>query len=138
MYAEDLQATAERAELNAIKYDEAEHKTNPFVTGNRTEQAEFIKTAVRSGMSEVKAAQIALAKSENAKVRELAAMLAAEMRFALYFAANFHTQGSQAVYYVPNDGRHSGILLFTTISVASLTVYLVYFARQWLYAPDES
>jgi hypothetical protein len=68
----------------------------------------------------------------------LAAMLAAEMRFALYFAANFHTQGSHAVYYVPNDGRHSGILLFTTISVAFLTVYLVYFARQWLYAPDES
>jgi putative membrane protein len=38
-------------------------------------QADFIKTAARKGMSEVKCAQLALAKSEDAKVRDLAAML---------------------------------------------------------------
>lgn len=68
----------------------------------------------------------------------IAAMLAAEIKFALYFAANFHTQGADAVYYVPNDGRHSAILMFTAISVTLLTIYLGYFTREWLYAPDES
>src|SRR5260370_19158891 len=32
----------------------------------------------------------------------IAAMLAAEIKFALYFAAHFHTQGTHAIYYVPN------------------------------------
>src|SRR5258708_3634175 len=63
----------------------------------------------------------------------IAAMLAAEIRFALYFAANFHTQGAHAVYYVPNNGEHSGILRFTSIVVAFLTIYLGYFTREWLY-----
>lgn len=66
------------------------------------------------------------------------AMLAAEIRFALYFAANFQTQGAHAVYYVPNDGNHSGILMFTAVSVTFLTIYLAYFTREWLYAPHES
>jgi len=68
----------------------------------------------------------------------IAAMLAAEIKFALYFAANFHTQGAHAVYYVPNNGDHSAILRFTTGAVAFLTIYLGYFTREWLYGANES
>ena len=68
----------------------------------------------------------------------VAAMLAAEIKFALYFAKNFHTQGEHAVYYVPGNGEHSAILRFTTVVVALLTIYLGYFTYEWLYGANES
>jgi hypothetical protein len=68
----------------------------------------------------------------------IVAMLAAEIKFALYFAANFHTLGAHAVYYVPNNGEHSAILRFTTVAVALLTIYLGYFTREWLYGANEN
>ncbi|MGH9657865.1 MAG: hypothetical protein ACRD96_04925, partial [Bryobacteraceae bacterium] len=49
------------------------------------------------------------------------AMLCAEMGFAAYFAANFVTAGLGALYFVPADGRHDGVLLATSIVNAGLT-----------------
>jgi hypothetical protein len=42
-YVEGLQQIAERAELNAIQYGEAEHKSNVFRTGSLEEQGKFVK-----------------------------------------------------------------------------------------------
>jgi putative membrane protein len=53
----------------------AEHASKDKDHAPPATQTEFIKTAAKKGMIEVKCAQLALAKSENAKVRELAAML---------------------------------------------------------------
>lgn len=67
----------------------------------------------------------------------LALMLCTEIGFALYFAANFLTSGRNALYFVPNGGRHAEILAVTAAAVGCLTVYLIVFSRRWLYAGAE-
>lgn len=61
-----------------------------------------------------------------------AGMLAAETSFALYFAAHFHTQGAQALFFVPDQERYSTILMATSLTVAALTVYWPVFLWRWL------
>jgi hypothetical protein len=43
VYAEGLAASAERAELNAIRYDEGDHKANVFRTSDLEAQGAFVK-----------------------------------------------------------------------------------------------
>ncbi len=68
----------------------------------------------------------------------LAAMLAVETGFALYFAANFVTRGGEALYFVPDERRYSTILMSTGVAVLGLTLYFPWFLRGWLYGSNES
>lgn len=66
----------------------------------------------------------------------LAAMLGAEIGFAIYFAAHFMTKGNQALYFVPNEGRYTTILMSTALAVACLTPYFAWFLYRWLVARE--
>lgn len=58
-----------------------------------------------------------------------------EMWFALYMHSNFHTQGAQAIYFVPDSEQHRTALRVTSAVVVALTVYLPLFLGSWLHDP---
>ncbi len=62
-----------------------------------------------------------------------AAMFLPEMYYAWYMRANFHTQGSHAIYFVPDNGQHAVVLGITTLVNVLLIVYLFWFVPRWLH-----
>lgn len=59
-------------------------------------------------------------------------MFIPEALFAWYMLENVSVPGV-AVYFVPDDPAHSGVLLVTAVCVAMLLLYLVFFSGRWLY-----
>jgi hypothetical protein len=64
-----------------------------------------------------------------------ALMFFPEIWFAWYMHSNFHTQGGQAIYFVPDSELHRRALRITAGVVLALTVYLPLFLGYWLHAP---
>lgn len=60
------------------------------------------------------------------------AMFIPESGFAWYMLMNASEPGN-AVYFVPDDPQHDGIMILTFACVVALTMYLIHFLRQWLY-----
>jgi hypothetical protein len=61
-----------------------------------------------------------------------AALFLPEVYYAAYMQAHFTTAGATAVYFVPDDGRHSVVLAVTTAVDALAAAYLGYFLYAWL------
>lgn len=60
-----------------------------------------------------------------------------EIYFAWYMHSHFTTQGEDAVYFVPDEGAYTDVLLITNLVVICLGLYLVYFFWRWLHGPFE-
>lgn len=56
----------------------------------------------------------------------------AEMFFAWYMVRHFVTRGAGAIYFVPDDPAHAGVLRATAGTVAVLAAYLAFFMQRWL------
>jgi hypothetical protein len=65
------------------------------------------------------------------------AMFLPEALFAWYMLAYAGAPG-ETVYFVPNDPAHNGIMLVTAGCVVALAVFLVSFAKRWLYGQTAS
>ena len=61
----------------------------------------------------------------------LLTMFVVEIGFVIYMVIEVQGNGA-AVYFVPGDDRHTGILAITWLVVSMLTVYTVMFTRRWL------
>ena len=59
-------------------------------------------------------------------------MFVPETLFAWYMLTAA-TPAGVTTFFVPGDPAHQGILILTSLCVASLLVYLFFFARRWLY-----
>ncbi len=65
-------------------------------------------------------------------------MFLPEIYYAWYMRANFHTQGSQAIYFVPDNGQHALVLGITTTVNVLLIAYLFWFVPHWLHDKTQS
>jgi hypothetical protein len=65
------------------------------------------------------------------------AMFVPEALFAWYMLTNASVPG-ETVYFVPNDPVHNGIMFVTAGCVVALAVFLVSFAKRWLYGQTAS
>ncbi len=85
---------------------------------------------------EVRATQLARSLFVHGIVTSI--MFIPEIGFAWYMRTNFITQGSNAIYFVPDSAQHSVVLWFTTCIDIILTIYIPLFIRNWFYVPDRS
>lgn len=64
-----------------------------------------------------------------------AAAFVPEIYFAWYMQAYFHTQGGNAIYFVPDDPAHALALNITSAAVACVGGWVFYFLWRWYRAP---
>jgi hypothetical protein len=64
-------------------------------------------------------------------------MFIPEALFAWYMLNNVGAPG-ETVFFVPNDPAHNGIMIVTAACVVALIVFLVLFAKRWLYGQTAS
>ena len=65
-----------------------------------------------------------------------AAFFAPEIYFAWYMLTHFTTQGTGAIYFVPDDPRYAVVLRVTAIAVVCLALYLSLFLYRWTRAAE--
>jgi hypothetical protein len=93
---------------------------------------DLFSTFLIFGLLLTEKAETNLDKAVYFNFRIMGVMFLIEAYFAYYMLRNVHSH-TGAVYFVPSNPEHQGIMLITWLVIVALTTQQVIFAQKWLY-----